>query len=232
MPLQVIPANEYRRERWRNGQGWTREIVTGRMPEASATQAPLAEALAAVEVASAISLRQDASTPAGAAAQSHPWDWRLSIAEIERDCPFSAFAGCDRGLVLLSGNGMHLDFADGSHVHLEPPHGRVVFSGENAAQCRLVDGPTTDFNAMVRRDRCTMQVFHRPLVGSMVFFAEAGVLWAIHLMAGRATVKSADVRASLDAGDTVLLDNLNGEMPARSILDGGGDVLLVRIQRC
>ena len=23
---RVIPANEYRRERWRNGLGWTREI--------------------------------------------------------------------------------------------------------------------------------------------------------------------------------------------------------------
>lgn len=26
LPARVIPANEYRRERWRNGAGWTREI--------------------------------------------------------------------------------------------------------------------------------------------------------------------------------------------------------------
>jgi hypothetical protein len=30
-PIEVIPANEYRRVRWRNGLGWTREIV--RMPD-------------------------------------------------------------------------------------------------------------------------------------------------------------------------------------------------------
>ncbi|WFC42797.1 HutD family protein [Pseudoxanthomonas sp. SE1] len=31
---RIIPANEYRRERWRNGLGWTREIV--RVPDAEA----------------------------------------------------------------------------------------------------------------------------------------------------------------------------------------------------
>ncbi len=30
--VHLLPANEYRRERWRNGQGWTREIL--RVPEA------------------------------------------------------------------------------------------------------------------------------------------------------------------------------------------------------
>jgi environmental stress-induced protein Ves len=133
--------------------------------------------------------------------------------------------------VLLSGNGMRLEFADDAHIELSPPHGRIAFAGEQALQCHLLDGPTTDFNAIVFRDRCTLQLFHRPLVGSMVFFAEAGVLWAIHLMAGRATIKSAGESAMLNAGDTVLLDNAAGDMAARSILDGGGDVLLVRIQR-
>jgi environmental stress-induced protein Ves len=205
MSLRLIPANEYRRERWRNGQGWTREIATGRMPGV------------------------DAASSAHEAMNS--WDWRLSIAEVEHAGPFSAFTGYDRVLVLLTGNGMRLDFADGTHAQLIPPHGRVAFAGEQAVECSLVDGPTTDFNAIVRRERCTMQVYHRPLVGSMVFFAEAGVLWAIHLMSGRATIKSAGESAMLNAGDTVLLDKGVGEQGARSILDGGGDVLLVRIQQ-
>lgn len=204
MSLLPIPANEYRRVRWRNGQGWTREIATGRMSPA---------------------------TEAGPAGVSAGWDWRLSIAEIEQDGPFSEFAGCDRVLVLLSGNGMRLDFPDGVRVDLDPPHGRVAFAGELGARCALADGPTTDFNVIVRRERCAMQVFHRPLVGSMVFFAEAGVLWAIHLMAGRATVKSGDATVALEAGDTALIDNVEGGASLRSILDGGGDALLVRIER-
>ena len=27
MKIRLLPANEYRRERWKNGLGWTREIV-------------------------------------------------------------------------------------------------------------------------------------------------------------------------------------------------------------
>ena len=194
MSLRLIPANEYRRERWRNGLGWTRDIARGPV-------------------------------------NSDQWDWRLSIAEVDNNCAFSAFPGCDRVLVLLSGNGMELEFDDGESSTVAPPHGRVAFAGERGLQCRLLVGPTTDFNAIVRRDRCAMQVLHRPLVGSMVFFAEAGVLWAIHLIAGRATIKSADASATLDAGDSALLEAGVTDASVRSILDGGGDVVLVRIQQ-
>lgn len=199
MPLWSIPANEYRRVRWRNGQGWTREIATGRM-SVTADDGP-------------------------------EWDWRLSIAEIEHDGPFSAFPGCDRVLVLLHGQGMRLEFAGGVPVELQPPHGRIEFAGEQDVQCALLDGPTTDFNAIVRRDACAMQPFHRPLVGSMVFFAEPGVLWAIHLMSGWASVQSGDTSIRLAAGDTAFIDNVDGESSLRSILDGGGDALLVRIEQ-
>ena len=210
MSLRQIPANEYRRERWRNGLGWTRVIFT--QVHLQETAHPCAD----------IQEEPRADTD---------WDWRLSIAEVDNDCAFSMFEGCDRVLMLLSGNGMELRFDDGTAEMLEPPHGRVAFAGERGVQCRLLDGPTTDFNVIVRRDRCTMQVYRRPLVGAMVFFAEAGVTWAIHLIGGRASVKSAGASVSLDAGDTVLLDAGADDAAARSILDGGGDAILVRIQR-
>lgn len=217
MPLRLIPANEYRRERWRNGLGWTKVIFAHarRHEPESSLEGACGNVLAHVD---------------GSALESE-WDWRLSIAEIETDCAFSAFPGCDRVLVLLAGNGMRLAFDDETETELAPPHGRVMFAGERSVQCWLTDGPTADFNAIVRRDRCKMQVYHRPLVGSMVFFAEAGVLWAVYLISGRATVKSAGESVGMNAGDTLLLDDAAGNDAARSILDGGGDVLLVRIER-
>src|SRR3546814_923633 len=145
---RVIAANEYRRERWRNGLGWTREIHAHR-PD-----------------------------PGG------DWTWRLSIAEIERDAPFSAFPGVDRELVLLHGNGLRLRFDDGESHLLEPPHGRLRFAGERPLTGELVDGPTHDFNLMWRRDAVAAELLHRPLVGPMVFFAEPGTTWALHLLAG------------------------------------------------
>ena len=73
---RVIPSYEYRRTRWRNGGGWTREIH---------------------------------AEPADAG----DWGWRLSIAEITADGPFSTFEGVDRELVLLAGEGLRLRFEDG-----------------------------------------------------------------------------------------------------------------------
>src|SRR6476469_7165436 len=109
---RVLPANTYRRERWKNGAGWTREIL--RWPQAG------------------------------------DWDWRLSIAEIEEDAPFSPFPGVERELVLLSGNGVRLRFADDQAVELRPPHGRLRFAGEDGVRGELIDGPTQDFNLMWR----------------------------------------------------------------------------------
>ena len=84
---------------------------------------------------------------------TNDWAWRLSIAEIESDAPFSAFPGVERVLVLLSGNGLRLRFDDGESHALRPPHDQLRFAGERAAFGELIDGPTRDFNLMWKRDR-------------------------------------------------------------------------------
>lgn len=188
---RVIAANEYRRERWKNGTGWTREIL--RMPD-----------------------RTD-------------WNWRLSIAEIERDGPFSVFPGVDRELVLIHGNGLRLRFSDGEVRELQPPHGRIRFAGERDVNSELLDGPTHDFNLMWRRDVVAAELLHRPLVGPMLFFTEPGVTWAIHLLAGQAKFDQASELPPLWAGDTALL--VDGEKRGRYALEGGGELLAIKLMQ-
>ena len=82
------------------------------------------------------------------------FDWRMSIAEVASSAPFSAFAGVDRCIVLLHGAGMRLRSDDGRLDRrlaeaLEPFH----FSGDDALQAQLIDGPSSDFNVMTRRGR-------------------------------------------------------------------------------
>lgn len=206
MHATVLPAFEYRRMRWKNELGWTREIH--RDTASSPVHAP--------------------ALPDADAATSDDYDWRASIAEIDRDCPFSAFPGHDRILVLLSGNGMRLDFHDGRSVALNPPHDRIAFRGEDALDCVLSDGPTRDFNLIWKRDRVRAELMHRPLVGPMLFFAESGVQWLVHLISGRAQVKDRPDLAALDAGDSLLLQSTAAA--ERLILDGGGELLLARIE--
>lgn len=155
------------------------------------------------------------------------WDWRLSIAEIEADAPFSCFPGVDRELVLLSGNGLRLRFDDGDVQTLLPPYQRLRFEGERALQGELLDGRTEDFNLMWRRDRVAAQLWHRPLVGAMLVFVDPGSTWALHLLAGRARLVSEPALPPLAMGDTALLHARDGR--TRYVIDGGGEALLVRI---
>lgn len=186
---RLIPANDYRRERWRNGAGWTREIC--RVPE-----------------------RDD-------------WHWRLSIAEIERDAPFSTFPGVDRELVLLSGNGLRLRFDDGEIHQLDPPHGHLRFSGDRTVTGELIDGRTEDFNLMWRRNAIATQLWHRPLVGPMMIFVDPGSTWIVHLLAGDACFAADADLPPLAMGDTALL--LAGDALTRYALEGAGEALLIRI---
>lgn len=189
---RVIPANEYRRQRWRNGAGWTREIHA-----------------------------QPAAEPASG------WDWRLSIAEIEQDAPFSVFPGVDRELLLLAGHGLRLRFDDGEIRELLPPHERLRFAGERALRGELIDGPTQDFNLMWRRDAFDARLWHRPLVGTMVLFAEPGETWAVHQLGGHACFADDSGLGDLQQGDTALLAATAARR--RCVLDGSGAVLLARI---
>lgn len=93
--------------------------------------------------------------PAGAGLQEGPpFLWRLSMARVQQDGPFSRFAGYDRTLVLLEGRGVRLDFgAAAAAVALAAPLSAVAFAGEWATDCQLLDGPVRDFNLMVDRRR-------------------------------------------------------------------------------
>lgn len=95
--------------------------------------------------------REIAVEPAGAGTDD--FDWRLSLAEVEHDAPFSAFPGVDRCIVLLSGAGMALQEDGGAAAHELQTLQPWCFAGERAIEGRLTAGPCSDFNVMTRRGR-------------------------------------------------------------------------------
>jgi environmental stress-induced protein Ves len=101
--------------------------------------------------------REIAVSPAGASPET--FDWRISVAEVERDAPFSAFPGIDRCIVLLRGPGLLLHGADGDFVHrLDRRHEPFHFSGDLPLDSTLLGGSSTDFNVMTRRGRLRAEV--------------------------------------------------------------------------
>ena len=157
------------------------------------------------------------------------WDWRLSVADVDADAPFSAFPGVERALVLLSGNGIRLRFNGGRSHELAPPHGCLRFAGEAEVAGELIEGPTRDFNLMWRRDACDAQLWQRPLVGTVALFVDPEETWVLHLISGHARFTNDTALGELGAGDTAILPGQATRQ--RFVLDGQGSALLIRIAR-
>jgi len=118
--------------------------------------------------------REIACWPAGA--DMNTFDWRISVARIDRDGPFSAFDGIDRIITLLDGAGVRLRGVD--HI-LSQPLSPFAFDGAAAVQGELIDGPCEDLNIMSRRPHIDAQV--RALHATTHLpGAHAGMLLAIH----------------------------------------------------
>lgn len=76
--------------------------------------------------------------------------WRISIAHVCADGPFSAFLGIDRTIALLDGDGLMLDLPDQT-IELNPKGEPLAFAGDLAISSRNKAGPTIDLNIMTRR---------------------------------------------------------------------------------
>jgi uncharacterized protein len=158
------------------------------------------------------------------------WTWRVSIAEIDTDGPFSPFPGVDRVLVLLNGDGVGLAI-DGTHHELREQYAHIQFAGEAVVHCSLVNGPTRDFNVMWRRSATQsthVQVFLRMLGGVFSITALPGELWVMHLLAD-STVAGPGLPVGATTADTVIVDAVTSVQPIRQSLLGTGTALLIRV---
>ena len=77
------------------------------------------------------------------------WAWRISIADIARDGPFSIFPGRDRHLALIDGNGIAL--RGDTAIRLADVGAVASFRGDDAYDASLIDGPARVWNLMTER---------------------------------------------------------------------------------
>lgn len=83
---------------------------------------------------------------------SETWRVRISVAEVTADGPFSQFENTERWFAVLSGAGVALDI-NSVTTELTRCSEPLQFAGESATYCRLLAGPTQDFNLMLRATR-------------------------------------------------------------------------------
>ena len=132
-------------------------------------------------------------------------DWRVSIAKVERDGPFSNFPGMDRGMVLLSGQRLELHVDSRPPLFVDADGATVSFPGDRPTLGVPIGGPIENLNVMARRGVVDHRICRNSVAGQCVIQTVQGGMTFIHVASGRVT--STDEPAlCLEAGDTLVTD--------------------------
>ncbi len=153
------------------------------------------------------------------------FQWRISMASVATNGPFSLFDGIDRTLCVLEGGRLVLDFGNSTTV-LDPDTAPFSFRGDVTVAGSVPDGPIVDLNVMTRRGVSNHKVTRlrdgasRSAQGSHVIaFAyqgkaelnHAGDAW--HMPEGHAALVSGDGEITVTAsksGTTYFVEILDG----------------------
>lgn len=140
--------------------------------------------------------------------------WRVSIAEVASDGPFSRFEQTDRIIMLLQGEGFCLHGAAEHTVVLDKALVPFAFVGETAIDCTLIDGPVRDFNLMTRRSDVTanLQVLSVTDPLSLRLTQES----LLYLASGQLQVSFKEQSYQLEAEQSLLCTDEAGELQIKA----------------
>lgn len=139
--------------------------------------------------------------------------WRLSIADVASDGPFSTFPGVDRFIMVIEGKGMEL-VVDGRPQRLHNLFEPFAFSGDAKTECRLIAGPIHDFNLLVARSYGHGDLRVSRLASNQQLPLAENIA-ALHLLRGEIELESGTVHR-LVAGDSWIAGT-SGSATARTL---------------
>nr|WP_260690958.1 HutD family protein [Rhizobium laguerreae] len=138
-------------------------------------------------------------------ASINDFDWRISMATVAEDGPFSIFRGIDRTLAILDGNGMVLDVAGSTPVLLTTTTDPLSFPADIPVAARLEDGVITDLNVMTRRDGLAHTLIRVDVDGgNTVRLSPSTCLFLCHR--GALSFRRDGETGALAAGDALLIE--------------------------
>ncbi|HEY8310615.1 MAG TPA: HutD family protein, partial [Gemmatimonadaceae bacterium] len=165
--------------------------------------------------------------PAGATLDD--FEWRVSMARIDADGPFSIFPDTDRTLTVLRGDGLYLSVDGRASVELTRDSEPLAFRGDIAAIAKLLGAPVADLNVMTRHGKLQHSMRRIPLPGDVTLAVNASV--ALLVCAEGPLVVTANARsARLESLDTLLL-----EQPPTELRVSGNEfavAYLIEIEQC
>lgn len=155
--------------------------------------------------------------PAPPHAPDRPFLWRVSIADVDSDGPFSTFPGCERIILLLHGKGMRLDAGEQGVIDLDEPLSPRRFSGDWQVFGRLASGPVRDFNVILDRDHASAMVEAGPLEGDgLLLHAGEGETLLLYVVDGALETVFPDGQRTILDQRTRLSSKRRPRHPSRS----------------
>ncbi len=145
--------------------------------------------------------------------------WRISMADVASDGPFSIFPGIDRTLIVVEGNGIELEVGGVSH-RLDAASPALSFSGDDRTVGKLLSGPIRDLNVMTRRGQFSHHT--RMLEAGITPLSETTRTAFIVALGAGLNVAIGRKIWSLQALDTLILD----QGPIHPL---GGKAILIEI---
>jgi environmental stress-induced protein Ves len=153
------------------------------------------------------------------------FEWRVSMATVASDGPFSIFPGIDRTLSILDGEGMTL-FTDGQDtIVLTQDSEPLPFPADAATSAALVAGPIVDLNVMTRRGVLTHHVARLVVDGGVSLDVEEQTLLLL-CEKGSVYLERAGEKASLGKRDCLVLDTAD---KGKLTLSGKARCYMIRI---
>ena len=132
--------------------------------------------------------------------------WRVSMADVTADGPFSVFPGIDRTLAVLSGRGIELTIDDHRAVTLTAASAPFAFAADLPTRGVLVDGPIRDLNVMTRRGQFRHAVTPLRLESLTRLDSTTATTVVLFCQSGRAELLGAGGRWPLAAGDAAVVE--------------------------
>ncbi|MBX4906673.1 MULTISPECIES: HutD family protein [Rhizobium] len=141
------------------------------------------------------------------AASIDDFDWRVSMAAVAEDGPFSIFPGIDRTLAVLDGNGMLLEIDGRTPALLTTESAPLAFPADIPVIARLEDGAITDLNVMTRRGGLTHSLTRIDIDGATpVPLPSPTCLFLCHR--GTVSFRRSGETGTLAAGDALLIEDM------------------------
>lgn len=141
-----------------------------------------------------------AVSPEGAALDA--FEWRLSMATVAMDGPFSAFPGIDRTLAILDGEGIRLVVGTDATVTLTKESQPHPFAADQPAAADLLGGPIVDLNMMSRRGHATHSMTRLSLAAPTEIALD-GAETLVFCADGAATMEAEGKSVDLAKRDTI-----------------------------